>query len=153
MALITHHWLHFLPSHSHPLPSSVSPSPSFTLYSFLVGLPAPPPTTHTHCLLCFYSFPTSFPSLRYWARLQVLVGGQSNYIETLRETKKIPCVMSWMTPTSAVSFHLFVPQSQQETMSSLSVSFLPCQVIDLWEAQCSPNTAFQTSTSISLRRG
>lgn len=92
MSVISHRCLHFS---AFPL----SPNPLFWLSST---------TLHILCFPCRATtsflpsgsihFPTPFPSLRYWARFQVFVGGQNNYTETLIETKKTPCVMSWMAP-------------------------------------------------------
>lgn len=89
MALRAHCHLHFQRSDSQlPLTAS-SPPPSLILYASLAW---PPPSS----LPGSVHFPTLFPSLRYWATLQLFVGGQNNYTETLIETRKSPSPMSWM---------------------------------------------------------
>lgn len=91
MALITHRYLHFLQPDSHTRPSSCSPPVSLIFYAFHTGPPPSPRSGSVH-------FPILPPSLRYWARLQLFVGGQNNYIKTLMETNKAPRVMSWRAP-------------------------------------------------------
>lgn len=118
MALITHGLASFSAL-------SLSHSPSLLLSSTILHILCfpckPPPFSPSGSI----HFPTPFPSLRYWARLQLFVGGQNNYIETLIETKKTPCLMSWMAP-ELCWLSPSVPQSQsRQYVIILSRLWLP----------------------------
>lgn len=148
MFLITCCYLPFLESNPHMpplfallyLPSHCMPCLQGRLFSLL--------------LLWFCSFSQPLPSLRYWARLQLFVGGQNNYIETLIETQD-SCLMSWIAQTSAVlCICLSLSHKEEEDVITLGQNFvtrspsIPAHWLK--EAQC--NKHVLQSISYLLRR-
>lgn len=140
MALMTHCYLPFLQSHPHPLPSSA------LLYHPSHFMPLRRATSFL--LLRFCSFSQILPSLRYWVRLQLFVGGQNNYIETLIETQKTPCLMSWMAPDRCWFSASVCPSVTKKRICYHSwpefgsQRVLPFQSTGLWEVRCSQSTSF-----------
>lgn len=85
------------------------------------------------------------------------MGGQNNYIETLIETQKTPCLMSWMAPDLQLFSASVCPSVTKKRRCHHSrpefcyQEVLPFQPTGLKEAQCSQSTSFRVSPYL-LRR-